>query len=120
MTEKVRITSGAAFKDDVSTAERPVLVDFYADWCAPCKVLGPIVEDVAGDLDERLDVVKVNIDRDRELAARFGIRRIPTLMLFKDGIPVETIVGITTKENLRDVIDLHIRSVFRESSEQTH
>ncbi len=108
MTEKVRTTSGAAFKDDVSTAERPVLVDFYADWCGPCKVVGPIVEDVASDLDERLDVVKVNVDQDRELAAQFDIRSIPTLMLFKDGVPVETIIGITTKDNLLRVIDLHV------------
>ena len=108
MTEKVRTTSGAAFKDDVSTSERPVLVDFYADWCGPCKVVGPIVEDVASDLDERLDVVKVNVDRDRELAAQFDIRSIPTLMLFKDGVPVESIVGITTKDNLLRVIDLHV------------
>jgi thioredoxin 1 len=108
MTEKVRTTSGTAFKDDVSMAEGPVLVDFYADWCEPCKVLGPILEDVASDLDERLEVVKVNVDHDQGLSAQYGIRGIPTLILFKDGDPVETIVGLTTKSDLLEVINPHL------------
>lgn len=104
MTDNVRTIDKDTFENDVASAERPVLVDFYASWCAPCKVVAPIVEDIASDFTNRIDTVKVNVDKDRELAKEFSIRSIPTLILFQDGKPVETIVGITTKHNLASVI----------------
>ena len=107
MTQAVRNTSKNSFAEDVSEAEGPVLVDFHADWCAPCKAQQPILEDIAADLDGRLDVVKLNVEYDHEIADRYGVRGIPTLMLFKGGESVETIVGVTSKEDLLDVVSRH-------------
>ncbi len=101
-------TSQDTFKDDVLGAERPVLVDFYADWCGPCKTIGPIVEDLAGDYEGRVDVRKVDVDDNSNLTTHFGIRGIPTLMLFKNGEPVETVVGVTSKTELANVLDRHV------------
>ena len=104
----VTTTSQETFKDDVLGAELPVLVDFYADWCGPCKTIGPIVEDLAGDYEGRVDVRKVDVDDNSNLTSHFGIRGIPTLMLFKNGEPVETVVGVTSKTELANVLDRHV------------
>ncbi len=104
----VTTTSQETFKDDVLGAERPVLVDFYADWCGPCKIIGPIVEDLASDYEGRVDVRKVDVDDNSNLTTHFGIRGIPTLMLFKNGEPVETVVGVTSKTELANVLDRHV------------
>lgn len=101
-------TSQETFKDDVLDAERPVLVDFYADWCGPCKIIGPIVEDLASDYEGRVDVRKVDVDDNSNLTTHFGIRGIPTLMLFKNGEPIETVVGVTSKTELANVLDRHV------------
>ncbi len=107
MTNKVQTTNQSTFGDDVISAKQPVLVDFYADWCAPCKAIGPIVEELANKYDGKLDVRKVDIDDNPGLASQLGIRSIPTLILFKDGQPVETVVGLVSKSTLADVIDRH-------------
>ena len=107
MTNKVQTTNESTFGDDVISAERPVLVDFYADWCGPCKSIGPIVEELANEYDGKLDVRKVDVDDNPGLAGQLGIRGIPTLILFKDGQPVETVVGLVSKSTLADVIDRH-------------
>ena len=104
----VAATSQETFKTDVLASERPVLVDFYADWCGPCKIIGPIVEDLADDYRGRVDVRKVDVDNNANLTTHFGVRGIPTLMLFKNGEPVETIVGVTSKAKLADVLDQHV------------
>ncbi len=104
----VTTTSQDTFKDDVLAAERPVLVDFYADWCGPCKTIGPIVEDLASDYEGRVDVRKVDVDDNSNLTTHFGVRGIPTLMLFKNGEPVETVVGVTSKTELANVLDRHV------------
>ena len=104
----VTTTSQDTFKDDVLGAGRPVLVDFYADWCGPCKIIGPIVEDLAGDYEGRVEVRKVDVDDNSNLTSHFGIRGIPTLMLFKNGEPVETVVGVTSKTELANVLDRHV------------
>lgn len=108
MTQTIDKTTGATFAEDVLTAERPVLVDFYADWCAPCKQLQPILEEVASELDERLSVVKVDIEQERELAGRFGIRSIPTLMLFEGGAAAVTMIGMTSKDQLLNKLTPHV------------
>lgn len=107
MTNKVQTTNQSTFGDDVISAEQLVLVDFYADWCGPCKVIGPVVEELANEYDGKIDVRKINVDDNAELIRQLGIRGIPTLILFKDGQPAETVVGVVSKSALTDLIDRH-------------
>jgi len=95
----------ANFVDEVQAAETPVFVDFYADWCGPCRAVGPIVEELAAEYSGRLKVVKVDIDADPELANRFGVMSIPLLAIFKDGKMVQRLVGAQPKANLKKAID---------------
>lgn len=106
MTNQVQNLNRDSFIE-VTDSQRPVLVDFYADWCGPCKAIAPIVEELAGDYVDRIDVRKVDVDTNPELAGQFGIRSIPTLLLFKDGKPVETVVGSVSKSALTTIIDRH-------------
>lgn len=86
------------FDEKVLKAKKPVLVDFWAEWCHPCKVLGPIIEEIAGEVKDKAIVGKVNVDENQELAQKFGIMSIPTVILFKDGKPAEQWVGMQDKE----------------------
>lgn len=88
------------FEAEVLKSNLPVLVDFWAEWCGPCRVISPIVEEIAKDLQGKLKVAKVNVDESQELAAQFNIMSIPTLLLFKKGQPVEQMVGAMSKDNL--------------------
>ena len=88
------------FEEVVLNADLPVLVDFWAEWCGPCGVVAPIVEQIAEELDGQLKVAKVNVDDAQDLAGRYNIMSIPTLILFKNGEPVEQIVGAMSKEQL--------------------
>ena len=90
----------ADFDGIISGSDKPVLVDFWATWCGPCRALGPIVEQVGTEMADRLAVYKCNVDDEGELAQRFGIMSIPTLILFKNGQPVHTIVGSMAKAAL--------------------
>ena len=96
------------FESAVLTSEVPVLVDFWAEWCGPCRILGPTVDALADDYAGRVKVAKLNIDENPEAAARYGVRSIPTLMLFKDGKPSETAVGLRPKAQLTELIDRNI------------
>ena len=91
------------FKSDVLEASRPVVVDFWAEWCGPCKMIGPSLEEISDELDS-VDIVKLNIDENPDIAARFGVRSIPTLMLFKNGEPASVQVGAAAKSKLLDWI----------------
>jgi thioredoxin 1 len=84
--------------------EKPVLVDFYADWCAPCKMQTPILHEVSSVMDGKIRIIKIDVDRNQSIATRFGIRGVPTLMLFKKGQPVWSQAGVARKQELIDVI----------------
>ena len=108
MTDAVSGVNQASFDDKVLSSDHPVLVDFYADWCAPCRAVAPVVEALSSELGDSLAVVKVDVDQNRALAETYDIRGIPTLMLFKGGKPVETVVGLSSGEQLANVIKPHL------------
>ena len=88
------------FRDEVLQSELPVLVDFWADWCAPCMMLAPIIEEISDELDGRVNVCKINVDQAQDLAAAYGVMSIPTLMIFSKGKEVERTVGYMSKEDV--------------------
>jgi len=104
----IKHVSDASFDQDVLKAERPVLVDYWAEWCGPCKMIAPILDEVARDYDGRLQVAKLNVDENGGTAAKFGVRGIPTLMLFKNGAVVATKVGALSKSQLTLFLDSHL------------
>ncbi len=93
------------FQKDVLSSQTPVLVDFWAPWCAPCRIVGPIVDELAKDYEGKLKVGKLNVDDNPETAGKYGVMSIPTIMLFKDGQPVKTMVGAQSKDALKRNID---------------
>jgi thioredoxin 1 len=100
--------TAANFKELVLSSDKPVLVDFWAEWCGPCRVVGPIVSELAIDFEGRAAVGKVNVDSEGELASQFGIRNIPTLLIFKGGEVVDKQVGVVPKNILASKIEAHI------------
>jgi len=101
-------TSDASFESDVLKSAAPVVVDFWAEWCGPCKSIAPILEAVAKEYGGRLKVAKINVDENGGTAAKFGVRGIPTLMLFKNGAVVATKVGALSKSQLTLFLDSHL------------
>ena len=95
----------ATFETDVLKSEVPVLVDFWAPWCGPCKMIGPIIEEMAAELGDDVKIGKVNVDNNQELAGQFGVRGIPTIMVFKGGEVVESFVGLRPKEDLVNALN---------------
>lgn len=100
----------ATFEQEVTKSTTPVLVDFWAPWCAPCRIVGPIVEELAKDYEGKVKVLKMNVDDNSQTAGRFGIMSIPTLMIFKAGNPVKTMIGAQGKEAIKKGIDEAIAS----------
>lgn len=105
MSNSILHASEDSFEQDVLASETPVLVDFWAEWCGPCRSLAPVIDDVAEAYGERLRVVKINVDQNQALVPKFGVRGIPTIMVFKDGAPRATRVGAMTKAELTAFID---------------
>ena len=108
MSQNISPVTDASFEQDVLKSAQPVLVDFWAEWCGPCRMIAPILEQVAGENAGKLKVVKLNVDENTATPAKFGIRGIPTLILFKDGQVAATQVGAVHKAQLAAFVTPHI------------
>jgi thioredoxin 1 len=107
-SDLIKHISDASFETDVLQSDKPVLVDYWAEWCGPCKAIAPILDETAKEYGDRLQITKMNVDENRDVPAKFGIRGIPTLMLFKGGQLAATKVGALTKAQLTQFIDGHL------------
>jgi thioredoxin 1 len=105
MSDNLISCSDATFDDVVVKADVPVLVDFWAPWCGPCRMVGPVLEGLAKEYEGRAKFVKVNVDENQQIAAKLGVRSIPTLVLYHQGKLVETMVGLQSKEALAALVD---------------
>lgn len=101
----IKQVSNDSFDADVLKADNPVLVDYWAEWCGPCKLIAPILDEVSRDYGDKLQIAKVNVDENQEIASKYGIRGIPTLMLFRNGAVVATKVGALSKSQLTAFLD---------------
>jgi thioredoxin 1 len=105
----IKHISDASFETDVLQSAQPVLVDYWAEWCGPCKMIAPILDEMATTYSGKLQITKMNVDENREIPAKFGIRGIPTLMLFKDGKLAATKVGALSKSQMAAFIDENLK-----------
>ena len=107
-SEQIKHVSDASFTSDVLESDKPVLVDYWAEWCGPCKMIAPALDELAQTYEGRIQIAKVNVDENREIPAKYGIRGIPTLMIFKGGAVAATKVGAMSKAQLSAFIDCHL------------
>ena len=105
MSENVKEITSMNFSDEVLKSDTPVLVDFWAEWCGPCRAIGPVVEEIANDYDGKVSVGKLNVDNENQLAMEYGVRSIPALLIFNNGTVVNQIVGAVTKNRITDILD---------------
>ena len=108
MSEKIVHVSDSSFDADVLQSDKPVLVDYWAEWCGPCKMIAPILDEVSGEYYDKLQIAKLDVDANQSTSMKYGIRGVPTLMLFKDGDVVATHVGALTKSQLTTFIDTNL------------
>lgn len=106
--DKIKHVTDASFEADVLKAAGPVLVDYWAEWCGPCKMIAPVLDEIANTYEGKVTIAKLNIDENQETPAKHGVRGIPTLMLFKDGNVEATKVGALSKSQLAAFLDAHI------------
>ncbi|HQY08797.1 MAG: thioredoxin TrxA [Burkholderiales bacterium] len=107
-SDLIKHVSDASFEADVVNSTKPVLVDYWAEWCGPCKAIAPVLDEMAKQFDGQLQVAKMNVDENRDVPAKFGIRGIPTLMIFKNGQLAATRVGAMNKAQLTDFINTNL------------
>ena len=108
MSDHIVYTSDANFDNDVLKSSVPVLVDYWAEWCGPCKMIAPILDEIAGDYQGKLKIAKVNVDENQQVTQKYGIRSIPTLMIFKDGAVQAQKVGAMSKSQLAAFIETNL------------
>ena len=111
MSEKVREVTDGSFEKEVLQSGKPVLVDFWAEWCGPCRMIAPTIEAVADDFGDSASVVKLNVDDNPATAGAYGIKGIPTLIVFKGGKEVERVVGAAGKQAISRIIEKHVALV---------
>ena len=111
MSTKVNSVTDSSFEEDVLKSDIPVLVDFWAEWCGPCKMIAPILEEIHDEFQGKLKILKLNIDDNADIPPKYGIRGIPTLMLFKNGQPEATKVGQLSKVQLTEFLEENIESI---------
>ena len=108
MSDQIVHTTDGTFDADVLQNDKPVLIDFWAEWCGPCKMIAPLLDEAAGEYAEKLQIVKLNVDENPNVAQKFGIRSIPTLMIFKDGAVQAQKLGAMSKSQLNEFLDSNI------------
>ena len=108
MSNNIVHASDSSFEADVLNSDKPALVDFWAEWCGPCKMIAPILDEAASEYADRLSVVKLNVDENPNIAQKFGIRSIPTLILFKDGAVQAQKLGAMSKSQLTEFLDSNL------------
>ncbi len=108
MSAGIKHVSDASFEQDVLKADKPVLLDFWAEWCGPCKMIGPILEELSTEYGDRIQIAKMNVDENQGIPAQFNIRGIPTLILFKNGTVADQKVGALARSQLEAFIDSNL------------
>ncbi|WP_309602051.1 thioredoxin [Sphingomonas sp.] len=113
-----RSVTDQSFATDVLGAGKPVLVDFWAEWCGPCRMIAPALEEIAGEIGDQVDIFKLNIDENPDTPTRYGVRGIPTMVLFKDGMPVAQKVGAAPRSQIQQWLEAEIQSAVKPGSAQ--